>query len=662
MSDFIHLHCHTEYSLLDGLSKIDELIAKTKEYGQKAIALTDHGVMYGAIKFYLKAKEAEIKPIIGCEVYMATRSRYDKQPRIDADQHHLILLAENEKGYKNLLKLVTIGQLEGFYYKPRIDMEALNSHREGLIALSACLEGEVPHYFRVGEDEKAESKAKSFQEIFGPGRFYLEIQSHPKIADQEKVNKKMISLARKTGIPLIATNDCHYVDPEDAYAQEALLCLQTQKTLLDKNRPLSMIDCPDFYYKSPQEMEAMFSETPEAIGNTLRIAEMCDLTIPMDRWILPEFPLPEGETSDGYLRKLVEERLPLRYPEPTAEIKERINTEISIIASKGFSTYFLIVADIVNWAKAGGIRVGPGRGSAAGSIVSYILRITSIDPLEHKLPFERFMNPERPSPPDIDLDFADDRRDEVIAYTTEKYGKERVAQIITFGTMEARQSVRDVGRVMGMAYNGPDRIAKLIPLGSQGFPMTIKKAMETVPELKKAYDEEPETKKLLDLSQKLEGVARHSSTHAAGIVIGDKELTDYTPLQKEVNGERIITQYDMYSLDVNVAGEGKAVGLLKMDFLGLRNLTILEKALGFVRELHKEDIDLSSLLLDDKKVYEMIASGETTGVFQLESPGMRRLARDLKPSCFSDITAMVALFRPGPMSLIPDFIAGKKDA
>ncbi len=655
MANFVHLHNHTEYSLLDGLSKIPELVKRCVDLGMKSVAISDHGVMHGIVPFYLACKDAGIKPILGCETYIAQRSHLDKQPRIDSDQYHLLLLAENDKGYKNLMKLVTIAHLEGFYYKPRIDMEVLKKHKEGLICLTACLEGEVPSLFRHDEDEKAEKKAQELFEIFGPDRFYLELQKHPQIADQEKVNKKMVALSRKIGLPLVATNDNHYVYAEDAEAQEALLCVQTKTTLNDPNRKLSMIGSPDFYVKTPEEMQGLFIEYPEAIQNTIKIAEMCNVEIPMTQWILPQFTVPEGETPESYLKKLTYERLPQRFSAVTSEIKERIDYELDVICKRKFATYFLIVQDFVNWAKQQGIRVGPGRGSAPGSLVSYVLRITSIDPLLHKLPFERFLNPERPSPPDIDLDFADIRRDEVIAYVTKKYGDDKVAQIITFGTMEARQAVRDVGRVMGLPYTEPDKIAKSIPFG-----MNLSTALETVPELK-AFYQEAKYKRLINLARKLEGVSRNASTHAAGVVIADKELTNYTPLQREVAGERVVTQYDMYSLDLNVAGEGRAIGLLKMDFLGLRNLTILEKALEFVKQLKGIDVDLSGLSLNQPDVYKMISSGETTGVFQLESSGMRRLARNLKPSKFSDLSAMIALFRPGPMAWIDDFAQAKQN-
>jgi len=653
MAKFTHLHVHTEYSLLDGLAKIDELLFKALELGMDSIAITDHGVMYGVIKFYLKAKEFGIKPIVGMEAYVANRSRFDKQARLGSDQFHLLLLAKNEKGYKNLIELTTKAHLEGFYYKPRIDMELLQQHSEGLIASTACLQGQIPQLMMKGDEKGAREKAKAFLEIFGKD-FYLELMDN-KAPEQKKVNQSLIKLSRKLGIPLIATNDVHYVNKEDAEAQDALLAVQTQKMITDKNR-LTMLTSPTFYLRSQEEMTKLFKDVPDAIENTRKISRVCNLEIPIGKWILPNYPLPAGETAEEHLRNMVKERIGGRFAKPTNEIKERIEYELEVICKKGFATYFLIFQDVVNWAKQQGIRVGPGRGSVPGSIVSYILRITAINPLKHNIPFERFLNPDRPTPPDIDIDFADDRRDEVLAYVTEKYGKDRVAQIITFNVMKAKESVRDIGRVLGMPYTEPDQVAKLIPLG-----MNISEALKTVPELASLYRQE-KYKKLLDLAQKVEGVSRHASTHAAGVVISDKELIEYVPLQKETKGENIITQYDMYDLDLNAAvNEGEALGLLKMDFLGLRNLTILEKTLEYLKQTRGQEIDLSNIELDDKEALKIIASGETTGIFQLESAGMRRLARKLKPSKFSDIAAMVALFRPGPMQWIDEFIAAKND-
>lgn len=657
---FVHLHLHTGYSLLDGMCRIDEAINKAKSYGMPALAITDHGALYGVIKFYTKALEAGIKPIIGVEVYKAKKSRFDKNNNGEKGYYHLVLLAKNYQGYKNLLKLVTLANLEGFYYKPRVDFELLEKYNEGLIALSGCLQGEIPNLILNNQYETAEKVLQKYLDIFKED-FYLEIQRHHKIEKLEEVNKELIRLSRKYAVPIVATNDIHYLQPDDAYAQEILLCIQTQHTILEKNRPISMIDVPDFYFKSAEEMKGLFLDIPEAIDNTLKIAEKCNLEIPLGKWVLPKYETPNNETPEDYLKKLVEERKKRVKNYPEDLINKRINYELEIIIKKGYATYFLIVQDFVNWAKNHGIGVGPGRGSVAGSLVAYILGITDINPLDYNLPFERFLNPERPTPPDIDIDFADTRRDEVLAYVTKKYGEDKVAQIITFGTMEARLAVRDVARALGFSYSQGDRIAKMIPFGKQGFPMTISKALEESPQLKFAYQTEPDVKKVLDIARKLEGLPRHSSVHAAGVVISDKSLTEYVPLQRDTKEGKIITQYDMYCLDLNAVSNQKAVGLLKVDFLGLRNLTIIEEALKYVEKNSGKKIDIHQVPLDDKKTYELISSGNTIGVFQLESGGMRKLAKDLKPTKMTDISAMVALYRPGPMDLIPMFLEGKKN-
>lgn len=658
MADFVHLHNHSEFSLLDGLSRIPEMVRRARELGMKALAITDHGGLYGALKFYHACREEGIKPIIGFEAYIAKRTLTDKEANIDNEQNHLILLAKNNVGYKNLIKMVTISHLEGFYYKPRIDLEVLKKYSDGLICLTACVNGYISQPLIEGKKNEAENRLKTLLEIYDKN-LYIELQKHQNVPSQDLANNELIELSKKFAVPLVATNDCHYINKEDAEAQEILLCVQTQKTILDKDRKLSMINSPDFYIKSSEEMTGMFLQYEQALENTLKIAEQVDIEIEVGKWIVPKFTVPAKMSQEEYLKKLVSDNLKDRYPTPSPQIKERIEYELSIIFQKGYTAYFLIVHDLKKWAREQKIAAGPGRGSVAGSIVSYILNITELDPLLYGLPFERFLNPHRPTPPDFDLDFADDRRDEVIKYVTSKYGNDKVAQIITFGTMEARGSVRDVGRALGMPYAQPDRIAKLIPPGAQGFPMSIEKAIEQSPELGSAYRNETETKRLLDLARKLEGVTRHASTHAAGVVISDKPLTDYTPLQKEARGDRIITQYDMYDLDLNVSSN--AIGLLKIDFLGLRNLTIIENAILFVSQNQEIDIDLSKIPLDDKKVYELIRSGETTGIFQLESPGMRRLAKDLKPTKISDLSAMIALFRPGPMAWIDDFISSKKN-
>jgi len=652
MSEFIHLHCHTQYSLLDGLSKIEELLTRAKDLKMKAAAITDHGVMYGAVKFYNAAKAIGIKPIIGMEGYLTTANLADRTPGVQKQTYHQLLLAKTQQGYKNLMQLTTLAHLEGFYYKPRFTWELLAKYKDGLIATSSCLQGIIPQLILQGQLPAALAETKKWLDLFGQD-FYLELQKHQNLTELDIVNKTLIDFSRRLGIPLVATNDLHYVNPGDAKAQDALLAIQTKTTLSDKNR-LTMIGSPDFYLKSPDEMARLFPDFPEALKNSLKIADACQVEIPTGKWILPEFPLPEPySSSEKYLRDLAEAGLVQRYGQAGQAQKQRLDYELKIICDKGFATYFLIVQDFVNWAKTNHIRVGPGRGSVAGSLTAYALRITSIDPLFHDIPFERFLNPERPSPPDIDLDFADDRRDEVIEYVANRYGKDRVAQIITFGTMEARGAIRDVGRVLGLPYSDPDKIAKLIPFGH-----SLEEAMVNVIDLQEYYRQD-KFKELIDLAKKIEGTARHASTHAAGVVIGDKPLTEYTPLQLESKNERIMTQYDMYSLDCNI--DANAIGLLKMDFLGLSNLTILQNAVNLVKEQTGKKLDISELPLDDAKTFKLLTDGHTIGVFQLESPGMRSVARKLKPSLFSDIRAMVALYRPGPMALIDTFIAGKKN-
>ncbi len=658
---FVHLHVHTEYSLLDGMCRIDDLFRKVKELGMDTVAITDHGALYGAFKFFVKAKEYGIKPIIGVEVYKAKKSRFDKQPGIERDQFHLVLLAKDLEGYHNLLKIVTAANLDGYYYKPRVDFEILEKYKKGIIALSACLNGEIANALLNDQVIQAEKLLEKYLSIYGKD-FYLELQRHPKVEELTKVNNELIKLSRKFGVPLVATNDVHYLNADDAYAQEILLCIGTQRVIFEKNRPLSMFDVPDYYLKSPQEMKGSFLDIPEAIENTEKIAKQCNLEIPYGKWVLPKFETPKGESADDYLKELINQkidRVTKNYPKEVVD--KRIDYELDILSKKGYSTYFLIVQDFVNWAKQNHVGVGPGRGSVAGSLVAYILRITDINPLEYNLPFERFLNPERPTPPDIDIDFADIKRDEVLKYVAKKYGEDKVAQIITFGTMEARLAVRDVARASGMSYTQGDRIAKMIPQGRQGFPMTIAQALEESPPLKFAYQSEQEVKKVLDIAQKLEGLSRHASVHAAGVVITDKNLTEYVPLQRDTKEGRIITQYDMYCLDLNAVSNNKAIGLLKIDFLGLRNLTIIDEAVKFVNINLKKKIDIHDVPLDDKKAYDLISRGETVGIFQLESSGMRHLAKELMPEKMADISAMVALYRPGPMDLIPAFLEGKKN-
>ena len=641
--------------MLDGLAKIPKLIQKVKDHGQTAVAMTDHGGMYGTIAFFNACRDAGIKSIIGCELYVAKKSRHDKQVKPGADQAHLTVIAENFTGYQNLMKLVSIGNLEGFSYKPRIDEEVLESHSEGLIVLSGCMGSIFNRLLRDGKEKEALEKFEKYKEIFGD-RFYVELQAHPSIPELKDLNKQLVKIARKLKLPLVATNDVHYIEKDDVEAQDALLCVQTRKLISDEKR-MKMKDNPDFYLRSTEEMKELFADYPEAIENTVKIADRCNVDIPTGQLIFPKYPLPDEETAETWLSKMVYEGMKKKYGEITPERKERAEYEMDIINGKGYPTYFLITQDFVNWAKEQGIGVGPGRGSAAGSIVSYCLNITTLDPLEHGLPFERFLNPERPTPPDIDIDFADDRREEVIAYAAEKYGHDHLGHVITFGRMEARVSIRDIGRVLGMPYEDPDKISKLVP-NEPGKKTSLDTAIKTVPELTQYY-QQPRFRKLLDLAKKVEGTIRHSSIHAAAVIIADKPLPEYTPIQKDTRTGKMVTQYDMYSLDCNI--DDNAIGLLKFDFLGLRNLSTIQTALSLIKKYQGKEIDLDTLPLDDKKTYKLLSAGQTSGVFQLESGGMRRVAKTLQPSHFSDITAMLALYRPGPMDLIPKFIEGKQN-
>ncbi len=674
MATFTHLHVHTEYSLLDGLSKIPDILDRVADDGQTAVAITDHGVMYGAVHFYNKAKDKGLKPIIGIEGYMSARSMEEKQAKPGADQFHILLLAKNYVGYQNLLKLTSEAHLRGFSYKPRFDFETLSKYHEGLIVTSGCLASRFSKLLMSGLRDECVEELKKYRDLFGED-FYIEIQHHPEIPEVEKHCEEMIKLSRELGIPLVATNDAHYVSQSDAPAQDALLCIGTRKLLSDTDR--MKMTGTDFYLKSQEEMAIDFAAVPDAVANTMAIADKCNLEIPLGKAHFPIFEIPEGDTPQTFTQKLAFSRLENRYPGISEHINfrsddlrihpdgrslpsvaARLNYEIDVIGEKGYLTYFLIVQDFVNWSKDNGIFVGPGRGSAAGSMLAYSLNITTLDPFVHDLPFERFMNPERSSTPDIDIDFADNRRDEVIAYVTQKYGADKVAQIITFGRMESRAALRDIGRVMGLSFTETDRIAKLIPDPIQGHVVHIIDALQSVPELQ-AFYEQPKYKQLLDLAMRVESNARHTSVHAAGVLISDKPLIEYTPIQKDNKTGKIVTQYDMRVLDLNISNQ--AIGVLKMDFLGLRNLSILEEAIRVIKETQGKTVELATVPLDDKKVFEMIASGETTGIFQMESGGMRKLARGLKPSVFSDLTAMVALYRPGPMALIDDFIAGKQD-
>ncbi|MDR3642896.1 MAG: DNA polymerase III subunit alpha [Candidatus Doudnabacteria bacterium] len=657
---FTHLHCHSHYSLLDGLSKIEPLVLRAKELGMASLALTDHGVMYGAVEFYNECKGAGIKPIIGMEAYIAPRTMADKEGKIDADYHHLILLAQNQAGYHNLMKLSTQSHLEGFYYKPRIDLALLKQYGEGLVCLSGCQRGEIARALMNRESGEAQKVLDKYLDIFGPERLFIEIQRNAKTeaAREEMLNGKLIALANANNLSVVATADCHYIYPEDAEAQDVMVCIGTGRTVNDTDR-LDMREY-DLSLKSPEKMRELFADVPEAVANTQKVADLCELEIELDQRYFPNVEIPDGKTAEQYVKEITNEKALILYGKDGAlpqQVKERIDYEMEIICKKNFVTYFLMVADVVEGAhKIGAIT--NTRGSAAGSIVGRILGITNIDPLFYELPFERFLTMHRPTPPDIDLDIADNRRDEVVAYITQKYGRDKVAQIITFGTMMARAAVRDVGRALGVTYSKCDQIAKMIPLGKQGFHMTLDKALEMSPELKEIYARDPETRRILDIAKKMEGCARHASVHAAGIVITPTELTDYTPLQKEPDGEKIITQYDMYSLDVNTSGP-KAVGVVKLDLLGIRNLSILETAVTLAQNRHNISIDIYNLPSQDAKTFKLLSDGLTFGVFQLGSSGMTRNLRELRPTNIFDISAMVALYRPGPMSIIPDYVARK---
>jgi DNA polymerase-3 subunit alpha len=646
-SNFVHLHVHTEYSLLDGTCRIKDLVAQAKKYKMPALAITDHGVMYGVIKFYKEAIRQGIKPIIGCEAYVAPQSRLDKTFKRKETPYHLILLVKNNEGYKNLVKLVTLSYLEGFYYKPRIDKEILRKYSSGLIGLSACLKGEIPQNILKNDIAKAKETILEYSEIFGEENFYLELQKNG-IPEQDIVNENLIKLSKELSIPLVASNDIHYLKKENARAHEILLCIQTATNLSDPKR--LKFSTNEFYFNSPEEMNRKFSEIPQAIENTIRIAEKCNLEIKFKEAKLPEFKVPLEYNLIGYLRKLCYDGVEKRYPEVTKELKERLEYELSIIEKMGFDPYFLIVWDFVRYAKEKGIMVGPGRGSAAGSLVAYCLNITNIDPMAYGLLFERFLNPERISMPDFDIDFCYERRGEVIKYVTEKYGKDKVAQIITFGSMAARGAVRDVGRALGIPYAQVDTIAKMIPFEPN---ITIEKALKAESRIKKEMTEDKNIKELIDTASCLEGLSRHASTHAAGIVLSRKPLTDYVPLQKTADGE-ICTQYS--------AAELEELGLLKMDFLGLRTLTVISKAIEIIKHTRGEDININKIPLDDKEVYKMFSKGKCIGIFQLESEGMRDLVKRLKPGNIEDITALLALYRPGPLGsgMIEDFINRKR--
>ncbi len=637
---FVHLHVHSEYSLLDGACRLERLVGRAAELGQTAVAVTDHGVMYGAIAFYKAAKKAGIKPVIGCEVYVAPRRMTDKEHGIDSESNHLVLLCRNETGYKNLCYLVSQAYLEGFYVKPRIDKELLRSRSEGLIALSACLAGEIPRLMARGEYERAKSAALEYAALFGRDCFYLELQDHS-LPEQKPVNAGILRLHRETGLPLVLTNDAHYIDREDAYAQDILMCIQTQKNVNDADR--LRFGSEEFYLKSEAQMRSLFPDYPEAADNTVKIADMCSLEFAFGEYHLPEFPLPEGESDpQSYLRRLCEEGLARRYGNKAPDMKPRLDYELALIEKMGFTDYFLIVADYVGYARSRDIPVGPGRGSAAGSIVSYALGITDVDPIRYGLLFERFLNPERVSMPDIDMDFCEARRGEVIEYVNKKYGSDHVAQIVTFGTMAARAAVRDVARAQGISYGEADRVAKLIPAALN---MKLDDALRISKPLKDLYDGSEEIKRLIDTARALEGMPRHASTHAAGIVITKKPVYEYAPLAR--NDEVTVIQYPM--------GTVEEIGLLKMDFLGLRNLTVLHEAVRLIKRT-RPDFELKDIPEDDQNVFAMLTAGKTSGVFQMESAGMTGVCVGLRPGSIEDITAIIALYRPGPMDSIPRFI------
>lgn len=646
--NFTHLHVHTEYSLLDGSNKITELIARVKELGMTSVAITDHGVMYGAIDFYRAAKAQGIKPILGCEVYVTSGSRFEKENNNDTRYNHLVLLAENDTGYHNLMKIVSRGFTEGFYYKPRVDYEVLEQYHEGVIALSACLAGIVASNLRKGFYEEAKKEALRLQEVFGENNFFLEIQDHG-IPEQKTVNQGMLRLNRDTGIPLVATNDIHYTLASDEEPHDILLCIQTQKKVEDENR--MRYEGGQYYVKSPEEMEELFPYAKEALENTNKIAERCNVEIVFGEYKLPSYDVPDGYSAWEYLQKLCNEGLAVRYQNPSDELRERLTYELETIHSMGFVDYFLIVWDFIKYARDNGIMVGPGRGSAAGSIVSYTLGITNIDPIKYNLLFERFLNPERLTMPDIDIDFCFERRQEVIDYVVRKYGKDRVVQIVTFGTMAAKMVIRDIGRALDLPYAYVDSVAKMIPteLG-----ITIKKAIDMNPELKTLYNSDEQAKYLLDMSMKLEGLPRHTSMHAAGVVISKASIDEYVPLSR-ASDETITTQFTMTTLE--------ELGLLKMDFLGLRTLTVIQNAVRLVNKKLAEDnqLDIDRIDYADKGVFDLIGSGKTDGIFQLESAGMKNFMKELKPQSIEDIIAGISLYRPGPMDFIPKYIRGKNE-
>ncbi len=646
---FAHLHVHTEYSLLDGSNKIKECIARVKELGMDSVAITDHGVMFGVIDFYRAARAEGIRPILGCEVYVAPGSRFDKEAVGSGDDryYHLVLLAENDRGYHNLMKIVSKGFTEGYYYKPRVDMEVLREFHEGLIALSACLAGEVQRNILRNMYEEGKEAALRYQEIFGEGNFFLELQDHG-MQEQKLVNQSLLRMSRETGIELVATNDIHYTYAEDEKPHDMLLCIQTGKKLSDENR--MRYEGGQYYIKSEEEMRELFPYALEALENTQKIADRCNVEIEFGVTKLPKYDVPEGYTSWEYLNHLCYEGLKMRYPKIDETLTERLEYELSVIKSMGYVDYFLIVWDFIKYAKDHGIMVGPGRGSAAGSIVAYCLEITSIDPIRYQLLFERFLNPERVSMPDIDVDFCFERRQEVINYVVDKYGTDRVVQIVTFGTMAAKGVIRDVGRVMDLPYAFVDGIAKMIPRGQNNQPVSLERALKMNPDLKKLYQEDEQVHELVDMSRRLEGLPRHTSMHAAGVVISQKSIDEYVPLSLGSDGSAV-TQFTMTTLE--------ELGLLKMDFLGLRTLTVIQDAARLASKSTGSTVDMEKIDYDDKKVLDSIGTGRTDGIFQLESGGMKGFMKELKPQNLEDVIAGISLYRPGPMDFIPQYIKGK---
>lgn len=642
---FAHLHVHTEYSLLDGACRMERLLDAAKEMGQTAVAITDHGCMYGVVEFYKAAKKRGIQPILGCEVYVARRTRFDKVHELDGENRHLVLLCENEAGYHNLLALVSKAWVEGFYSKPRVDLDLLREHHEGLIALSACLAGEIPRALTRGDYEGAREAALRYEGIFGRGNFYLELQDHG-MAEQKRINPQLIRLSRETGIPLVATNDCHYIAPEDSRMHRVLLCIQTGRTIEDENA--MEFGSEEFYFKSEEEMRALFPDVPEAVDNTVKIAQRCQVELEFGKTKLPAFFTPDGSDNLEFFRRLCQEGLIRRYGEdPPQEYRDRLEYEIRVISQMGYVNYYLIVWDFIRYARSVGIPVGPGRGSGAGSLAAYCVGITNVDPMRYDLLFERFLNPERVSMPDFDIDFSDERRDEIIGYVVDKYGADHVAQIVTFGTMAARGALRDVGRALNIPYNKVDQVAKLVPLS---LGMTLDTAMKQSKELREKVEADPQVKELWDMARKVEGMPRHASTHAAGVVITDKPVMDYVPLSK--NDDAVVTQYTMTAIE--------ELGLLKMDFLGLRNLSVIDHAEKLVRR-REAGFSIEAAPEDDGAVFRMLSEGHSEGVFQLESPGMKRLLVQAQPACVEDLIAIISLYRPGPMQFIPQYLESRKN-